>query len=134
MREKGGQRETEREKEMNEPRAFRKEGSIAQRTALGHAQLSATKVLQAIECARLGKEAHRVLCGIPKRGTGYAEQQQAVKAHFNAVNKLVTDVREFIKQAVNGKVDTKDESLVSMRLHLQTIQKHMTMLNNLSNK
>ena len=132
-REREGQMETEREKEMNEPRAFRKDGDIARRNALTHSQLSATNASKASECARLGKEAHQVLVLIPKGGTGYAEQQRAVKAHFNTVNQLVTDVREFIKQAV-GKVDTNDKSLVSMRLHLQTIQKHMNMLNNLSNK
>ena len=126
--------EKEREKEMNEPLAFRSELAAARKTARGHAQLSETNASKASECARLGKEAQQVLDLIPKGGTGYAEQQRAVKAHFNTVNKLVTDVREFIVQAVDGQVDADNKYLVSMRLHLRTIQKHMTMLNYLQNK
>ena len=88
--------EKEREKEMNEPLAFRNELATARKTALEHARLSAKKVLQAIECARLGKSAHQVLLLIQKGKTGYAEQQRVVRAQFDIVNQSVTDVRWFI--------------------------------------
>ena len=66
--------ETEREKEMNEPLAFRKEVDTARRTALEHTQLSAKHASKASECARLGTNAYQVLEVIPKGDTGYAEQ------------------------------------------------------------
>ena len=135
MRDRGGQIETEREKETNEPHAFRRHESLAQRNALINAALSERKVKQAIECVRLGEDAHRTLDEMPTRGTTHAvRQKQAIKAHFDTVNKSVSDVRKFITDAVAGNVDAKDESLVAMRLNLTVIQKHMTTLNNLSNK
>ena len=83
----------------------------------------------------MGEDAHRTLDEMPARGTAHAvRQKQAIKAHFDTVNKSVSDVRKFIKDAVAGKVDAKDESLVAMRLHITLIQKHMTTLHNLSNK
>ena len=125
--------EKEREKEMNEPLAFRNELATARKTALEHARLSAEKVLQAIECARLGKNAHQVLSLIPKGRTGYVEQQRVVRAQFDTVNLLVTEVRGFIMQAKNGQVDDDNKSLKSMRLHLRTIDGHMKMLHTLTN-
>ena len=119
---------------MNEPLAFRNELATARKTALEHARLSAKKVLQAIECARLGKNAHQVLSLIPKGRTGYVEQQRVVRAQFDTVNLLVTEVRGFIMQAKNGQVDTNSISLASMRTHLRTLQSHVKTLSILTNK
>ena len=99
-------------------------------TALGHAKLSEEKVSQARECVRLGQIANLVRSG----STGYAKQQQVIRAKFDIVNKSVTDVRNFITEAKKGQVDTDNKSLASMRTHLKTLQSHMTTLNVLINK
>ena len=102
----------------------------AQQTALEHAKLSEMKVSQAIECVRLGQTAQLV----PKGSKGYATQQHVITTQFDIVNKSVTEVRDFITAARKGQVGTDNMSLVSMRLHLQTIQNHMKTLHMLSNK
>ena len=122
------------EKEMNEPLAFRTALSTAIQTALGHAKLSATMASQAVECARLGTAAQRVLDMIPMGEMGCAEPQRAVRTHFSTVNLSVTEVRRFIQQARDAKVDTENKSLISMRNNLRTIECHMRMLHALINK
>ena len=121
------------EKEMNEPLAFRTALSTAILTALGHAKQSATMASQAVECARLGTEAKQVLDMIPMGATGCVEPKRAIRTHFNTVNKFVTDIRDFIKQAKDAKVDAENKYLQTMRNNLRTIGCHMKMLHALIN-
>ena len=103
-------------------------------TALGHAKLSVKMASQAVECARLGTAAQQVLGMIPMGEMGCAEPQRAIRTHFNTVNLSVTEVRRFIQQARDDKVDAENKSLISMRNNLRTIECHMRMLHALINK
>ena len=125
--------ETEREREMNEPLAFRTELATALKTAQRHATLSGSKALQAYECLLRGRKANQVLSLIPKGCTGYAEQLRVVKTQFDTVNKLLTDVRDFITQAKHAKVAEVDKSLISMRNYRRTIDLHMQELHAMTN-
>ena len=102
-------------------------------TALGHAELSVTMASQAIECARSGTAAQQVLDKTPMGATGCVEPKRAIRSHFNTVNKFVTDIRDFIKQAKDAKVDAENKSLKTMRNNLRTIECHMKMLHALIN-